>query len=77
MTTIDRRLVRETAVYKRDGGRSRALVIELYPTHLALRGKGSPRRLRVPYDAIYDLASKLLARAERAEKAEKKKGGKR
>jgi hypothetical protein len=75
MTTIDRVVKRETAVYKRDGGRSRVLVVELHPTHLELRGKGTRRALMIGYDAIYDAAAKMLARAEREEKRLKKKGG--
>jgi hypothetical protein len=61
----ERPLKRETAVGIRDGGRSRALLIELHPRHIELRRKGTQRRLTVSYDAIYDLASKLLARAEK------------
>jgi len=78
MTRIDKPLMRETAVGIRDGGRSRALLIELHPRHIELRRKGTRRRLAVTYDAIYDLASKLLARAEAADRLaarKAKKGG--
>lgn len=68
MTTIDRPVRRETATYKRDAGRTRALLVELHPSHIELRCKGTRRRLAVPYDAIYDLACKLLARQAREEK---------
>lgn len=68
MTTIDRPVRRETATYKRDAGRARALVVELHPSHLEVRDKGTRRAFAIPYDAIYDLGCKLLARAEREEK---------
>jgi len=75
MTRLDKPVRRETATLKRDQGRTRALLVELHPSHIELRLKGTRRRLAVPYDAVYDLASKLLARAEREERANRKKGG--
>jgi prophage tail gpP-like protein len=81
MTRIDRVLVRETAVGVRDGGRSRPLLVELHPRHVELRLKGTRRRLVLAYDAMYDLAAKMLARAAAAERLEqrkaKRKGAKR
>jgi hypothetical protein len=81
MTTLERPVKRETAVWKRDGGRARALVIELYPSHMALRRKGTRRPLLIGYEAVYDAAAKLVARAVAREKDEarkaKRKGGKR
>ena len=77
MTRLDRPVRRETDTYKRDGGRARALIVELHPTHLQLRRKGTRRVLSIPYDAVYDAAAKMLARADRADKLEAKKKGKR
>lgn len=77
MTTLERPVRRETAVSKRDGGRARVVLVELHARHLELRLKGTRRRLAVPYEAVYDLAGKMLARAEAAERAAAKKGGRR
>lgn len=75
MTAINRPVRRETATYKRDAGRSRALLVELHPSHIEMRCKGTRRRFLVPYDAVYDLGCKLLARAAREEKRARKAGG--
>jgi hypothetical protein len=80
MTRLDRPVRRETDVSVRDGGRARTVLIELHPRHIELRRKGTRRRLLVAYEAVYDLAAKLLARSEREERlaAKKaKKGGQR
>ena len=74
MTRLDKVVRRETAVGVRDGGRSRPLLVELHPRHIELRRKGTRRRLAVSYDAIYDLAVKLIVRAEREEMKAKKEG---
>ena len=55
--------------------RGRTLVVELHPAFVSLKEKGKRTRVTVSYPAIYELAWKLLARAEAAEK--KSKGGKR
>jgi len=81
MTRIERVVRRETDASVRDGGRARPLLVELHPRHIELRRKGTRRRLLVAYEAVYDLASKMLARAAAAERLElrkaKRKGGKR
>jgi len=72
VTRLDKVVRRETAVGIRDGGRSRPLLVELHPRHIELRQKGTRRRFSVSYDAIYDLAVKVIVRAQLAEK--KKEG---
>ena len=58
-------LKRETAtVY-----RGRTLCIELHPSYLTLRERGRRHSVTVDYRACLDLRFKLLARAEREERA--------
>lgn len=76
MTRIERVVRRETDASVRDGGRARPVLIELHPRHIELRRKGTRRRLLVAYEAVYDLAAKLLARAEAAERLAAKKAKK-
>lgn len=73
MTTIkpDRPIRRETASLTR----RRPIIIELHPGYLTLKAKRGKTSVAVDYAAILDLGYKMLARAERAEKA--KKGGRR
>lgn len=74
MTTLSKPLRRETAVRRRDAGKLRPLVVTLHPGHMELQGKGTRRRLAVTYDAVYELACKLLARQVREEKRARKAG---
>ena len=61
-------LKRETAtVY-----RGRTLLVELHPSYISLREKGRRRSIVVDYRACLDLGFKLLARAEREERAARK-----
>jgi hypothetical protein len=53
--------------------RGRTLVVELHPAFVSLKEKGKRTRVTVSYPAIYELAWKLLARAEAAEKKGKKR----
>lgn len=70
MTTLkpNQPLRRETAtVY-----RGRTLLVELHPGYIALREKGRRHSITVDYRAVLDLGFKLLARAEREERATRK-----
>jgi len=74
MTMLKRPVRRETLSTIRDGGRVLPIMVEIHPTHLALRQKGRRLRLRVEYQAVYRLAARLLADAERREKKARKHG---
>ena len=54
--------------------RGRALVVSLFPGYMTLREAGRRHSVAVEYRAVLDLGYKLLARAERAEKAEQRRG---
>ena len=63
---ITKILTRETATYYR----GRPLVLELHPGYLVLRQKGKRHRVSVEYGAILEFGYKILARIEKANKAE-------
>ena len=72
MTLLQNPVRRETQAMKRDAGRTRPLMIGLYPAHLEVRLKGTRRAMLVSYEAVYDLACKQAARAAREEKKGKR-----
>ena len=69
MTTIKRRIVRETGVTER----GRPLVVELHPGGLIIRLKGTRHRWPISYESILWLAVKVAAEAQRAETMTKRK----
>lgn len=69
MTRADNPVVRLT--YARY--RSREIVVELHPTWMDLRLKGTRRKFALDYGAAWSVACKLAARAEMDEKRAKRK----
>lgn len=64
MTAIHTPIRRETATYYR----GRPLIVELHPGYLNMREKGRRFALAVDYRAVIDLAYKIKARADAAER---------
>ena len=58
--TIGRPVIRETQARDRD----RPLIVELFPSFVAIHAKQSQEKYNVSWDAIYDLARKLQARGK-------------
>lgn len=56
--------------------RGRTLVIELHPGYLTVGEKRKKTRVSVDYRTVYELGWKLVARAEAAQRKEKKGGRK-
>lgn len=71
---------RESNETVRDGSKTRALIITIYPDGLlGLRPKGTRREEFYPIEAVYSIAVKARVAAQRAEKNKIKKakrGGK-
>jgi hypothetical protein len=59
--TTARPVVRETLTTER----GRPLIVALHAHTIALRVKGTREWFNVPYDAVFDLARKLVARQRR------------
>lgn len=76
MTKLTKPVTRETSITKRDGGKVRPIVVTLHPGGLLVAQKGTRRRMGISYESLYDFAAKLLADAQRREKAARKRGSK-
>jgi hypothetical protein len=68
MTLATRPVKRETAV----AVRGRALIAELHPGYLLLREKGRRTPVSVDLRAVYDLGWKIMARAQAAERKQRR-----
>ncbi len=69
MTNTSKPIKRETFSSLRLKNRVRAIVIELHPTHIVVRLKGTRRSCySITYDAVFMAAAKLEADARRREK---------
>jgi len=74
MTTLNRTLLREVPTLIRDGGKLRAIVLELHPKDpcMYLRQKGTRKRYALPYESAYLQAVRLeVDRCRREKKARK------
>lgn len=64
-----------TANEVRERGRYRQVIIEAQPQYAVVRLQGMRKGFVITYAGIYDAAVKIAVAAERAEKAAKKKAG--
>lgn len=69
MTACDKPVTRATY----SSYRGRPLVVTLHPTWLSIRQKGRRHGFVLDYQAVFDCAAKLAARAAMAEKKARRK----
>ena len=72
MTTTRKPVRRETPELVRDAGKVRPLIVELWPSGIAVYQKRSRHSYLIPYRAIYDLGVKLFVEAGRRQKRQRR-----
>ncbi len=73
MTPLSKRVTRKSSALVRDGGRSRQLVVTMYPGDLlGLRPERTRREELIPLTAIYSLAVKMRVAQQRADRKAKR-----
>lgn len=76
MTTTMVRTKRETLSSVRQQGKTRAIVLELCPTFVKIRLKGTRKAFTATYDQLWMLGARNEAEAARRERAERRKARK-
>jgi len=72
MTTTSKPIKRETLSSVRERGKVRPIVIELRPTYIYIRLKGTRKSFTATYDQLWTLGARNAAEALRRERAEKR-----
>lgn len=73
MTKADKPVVRETYSSVRQGGKTRPLVVEIHPTFITVRPKGTRKSYAVTMDQLFTLGARNAAEQIRRDRLQARK----